>query len=164
MPDEIAYESCLCPHCRRYHPRRVAADPPGTAYPHPDGDFLVLGPEVFTDPAHNVICWRGQNYYADPPGTVRIRADDLARLYAIAACAITLGTVDIDDDDKAAITRLDAHLRAALQSESWPADPPNTVRIHTDDLAAVLAYLDGDFTVPVDEHATRLRAAIENPS
>lgn len=29
-------------------------------YPYPDGDFTVLGPEIFTD--GEVICWRGENF------------------------------------------------------------------------------------------------------
>lgn len=32
-----------------------------TQYPHPDGDGMVLGPEVFT--AGDVISWQGENYY-----------------------------------------------------------------------------------------------------
>ena len=31
-------------------------------YPHPDGDFTVLGPEIFTDRSGDVICWKGENY------------------------------------------------------------------------------------------------------
>lgn len=32
-------------------------------YPHPDGDNIVLGPEVFVNPTAGVICWKGENYY-----------------------------------------------------------------------------------------------------
>lgn len=31
-------------------------------YPHPDGDFTVLGPEIFIDKTGDVICWKGENY------------------------------------------------------------------------------------------------------
>lgn len=31
-------------------------------YPHPDGDFTVLGPEIFTDKTGDVISWKGENY------------------------------------------------------------------------------------------------------
>jgi hypothetical protein len=33
------------------------------SYPHQDGDFTVLGPEVFASADGSVICWRGENYY-----------------------------------------------------------------------------------------------------
>lgn len=32
-------------------------------YPYPDGDVLVLGPEVFASEDEGWICWRGQNYF-----------------------------------------------------------------------------------------------------
>lgn len=31
-------------------------------YPHRDGGFTALGPEIFTDQAGDVICWKGVNY------------------------------------------------------------------------------------------------------
>lgn len=31
-------------------------------YPYPDGDFVVLGPELFTDRDGKVISWKGANY------------------------------------------------------------------------------------------------------
>jgi hypothetical protein len=31
-------------------------------YPYPEGEFLVLGPEVFVNEEADVICWRGENY------------------------------------------------------------------------------------------------------
>jgi cytochrome oxidase Cu insertion factor (SCO1/SenC/PrrC family) len=31
-------------------------------YPRQDGDFTVLGPEIFTDRAGDVISWKGVNY------------------------------------------------------------------------------------------------------
>lgn len=31
-------------------------------YPRPDGDHLVLGPEIFTDRSGTVISWKGVNY------------------------------------------------------------------------------------------------------
>lgn len=31
-------------------------------YPHPDGDFTVLGPEIFASKDGAVICWKGENY------------------------------------------------------------------------------------------------------
>lgn len=31
-------------------------------YPHRDGDHTALGPEIFTDQAGDVICWKGVNY------------------------------------------------------------------------------------------------------
>lgn len=33
-----------------------------TRYPHPDGDFIVLGPEIFASKDGAVICWKGENY------------------------------------------------------------------------------------------------------
>jgi len=33
-----------------------------TGYPRQDGDFVILGPEIFTDIAGTVICWKGENY------------------------------------------------------------------------------------------------------
>ena len=33
-----------------------------TRYPHPDGDFITLGPEIFTSKDGAVISWKGQNY------------------------------------------------------------------------------------------------------
>jgi hypothetical protein len=31
-------------------------------YPYPDGNVLVLGPEVFVSDDERVICWQGVNY------------------------------------------------------------------------------------------------------
>lgn len=31
-------------------------------YPRQDGDFTILGPEIFTDQTGDVICWKGVNY------------------------------------------------------------------------------------------------------
>lgn len=38
-----------------------------TQYPHPDGDGMVLGPEIFAGPNEEVISWKGQNYYKRVP-------------------------------------------------------------------------------------------------
>jgi hypothetical protein len=35
---------------------------PAPEYPHPDGDFTVIGPECFTGATALVITWRGVNY------------------------------------------------------------------------------------------------------
>lgn len=35
----------------------------GDMYPYIDGDFIILGPELFTNSEGTVICWRGENYY-----------------------------------------------------------------------------------------------------
>ena len=42
-------------------------EPEEPYYPHKDGEFTVLGPEIFTDNG-DVLCWKGQNYIkcADP--------------------------------------------------------------------------------------------------
>jgi cytochrome oxidase Cu insertion factor (SCO1/SenC/PrrC family) len=32
------------------------------SYPRQDGEVTVLGPEIFTDQAGDVICWKGVNY------------------------------------------------------------------------------------------------------
>jgi hypothetical protein len=32
------------------------------AYPYPDGDVVVLGPECFASGDASVVCWRGENY------------------------------------------------------------------------------------------------------
>jgi hypothetical protein len=44
-----------------------AEEPEEPYYPHRDGEFTVLGPEIFTDNG-DVLCWKGQNYIkcADP--------------------------------------------------------------------------------------------------
>lgn len=36
-------------------------------YPHQDGNYIVLGPEIFTDPRADVICWKGVNYIPQEP-------------------------------------------------------------------------------------------------
>jgi ribosomal protein S11 len=36
-------------------------------YPRRDGDFTVLGPEIFTDRTGDVICWKGVNYVRQEP-------------------------------------------------------------------------------------------------
>jgi hypothetical protein len=52
----------------------------------------------------------------------------------------------------------------------WPAAPPSTVRIRTDDLAIAVATMDDWLdhiignTGPVRPALARLRAALENPS
>lgn len=33
-----------------------------SAYPYPDGDVTVLGPEIFVSSDESVICWKGRNY------------------------------------------------------------------------------------------------------
>ncbi|KSU80768.1 hypothetical protein [Rhodococcus qingshengii] len=35
-------------------------------YPRTDGDFTVLGPEIFTDASGEFICWKGVNYVRQP--------------------------------------------------------------------------------------------------
>ena len=35
-------------------------------YPRTDGDFTVLGPEIFTDASGDFICWKGVNYVRQP--------------------------------------------------------------------------------------------------
>lgn len=49
---------------------------PSPEYPYQDGDFIVLGPEVFVSADGGVICWRGRNY---------VPQDRLARVDALAA-------------------------------------------------------------------------------
>lgn len=34
----------------------------GPKYPYRDGDFWILGPQIFTDTTGEVISWRGENY------------------------------------------------------------------------------------------------------
>lgn len=36
-------------------------------YPHQDGDFTVLGPEIFASADGAVICWKGENYVRQEP-------------------------------------------------------------------------------------------------
>lgn len=36
------------------------------AYPYEDGEFTVLGPQVFTTPDRSVICYQGVNYIPQP--------------------------------------------------------------------------------------------------
>jgi hypothetical protein len=48
----------------------VIRHPAMEAYPHRSGDFIVLGPEVFTDKGARVICWKGVNYVPQQAGTV----------------------------------------------------------------------------------------------
>jgi len=38
-------------------------------YPRTDGDFTVLGPEIFTDATGEFICWKGVNYVRQPDPT-----------------------------------------------------------------------------------------------
>lgn len=42
------------------------------SYPFDDGDFIVLGPEIFTgqpgSPADGVISWKGENFYRTHDG------------------------------------------------------------------------------------------------
>lgn len=40
---------------------------PSIEYPYEEGDFIILGPEVFTDKNQEVICWRGDNYIRKTP-------------------------------------------------------------------------------------------------
>ncbi|MCX5522176.1 hypothetical protein OG342_04745 [Streptomyces bobili] len=35
---------------------------PSPQYPRQDGEFTVLGPEIFTDQTGDVISWKGANY------------------------------------------------------------------------------------------------------
>src|SRR5215472_11170000 len=37
-----------------------------TEYPYPEGNAVVLGPEVFAAGDGRVICWKGRNYYLRP--------------------------------------------------------------------------------------------------
>jgi hypothetical protein len=32
-------------------------------YPYREGDFLILGPEIFASIDGRVISWKGENYY-----------------------------------------------------------------------------------------------------
>lgn len=36
-------------------------------YPYPEGEFTVLGPEIFVSADGKVICWKGVNYVPQPP-------------------------------------------------------------------------------------------------
>lgn len=36
------------------------------SYPHPDGDVIILGPEVFASPDGRTISWKGANYERQP--------------------------------------------------------------------------------------------------
>lgn len=63
--DQAPGSGCIKPaghdgaHC--VVPGDTDAEPmPPVRYPHQDGDFTVLGPEIFTDGV--VICWRGENF------------------------------------------------------------------------------------------------------
>lgn len=42
-----------------------------TKYPRYDGDFIVLGPQIFTDDGGRVINWKGQNYVIQENGETR---------------------------------------------------------------------------------------------
>jgi len=46
-------EGCGCP-------------PASTGYPHADGEFTVLGPEIFASSDGAVISWKGENYMRQP--------------------------------------------------------------------------------------------------
>lgn len=41
--------------------------PAAQSYPYPDGDVIVLGPEVFVSNDGDVICWKGENYTRQTP-------------------------------------------------------------------------------------------------
>jgi hypothetical protein len=41
---------------------RREMEPEPAQYPHPDGDVMVLGPEIFASPDKMVISWQGRNY------------------------------------------------------------------------------------------------------
>lgn len=45
------------------------------SYPHLSGDFLILGPEIFTDKDEKVISWQGSNYYRACDAFVRKRPE-----------------------------------------------------------------------------------------
>lgn len=49
-------------------------------YPHPSGEFIVIGPECFIDPKANVICYKGENYVqqVDAEERVEVMAKMLA--------------------------------------------------------------------------------------
>jgi hypothetical protein len=40
---------------------------PTIRYPHPDGEYTVLGPEIFASKDGEVICWKGENYVRQTP-------------------------------------------------------------------------------------------------
>lgn len=42
--------------------RDIVKDRAAARYPHPDGDYTVLGPEIFASKDATVICWKGENY------------------------------------------------------------------------------------------------------
>jgi hypothetical protein len=58
FPDEEALQRS---EARALASRDVDSQP---VYPHPSGDVLALGPEVFADEDKQVINWRGENFYA----------------------------------------------------------------------------------------------------
>ena len=38
------------------------SDPCVPPFPHQDGPFIVLGPDIFASEDGKVICWKGENY------------------------------------------------------------------------------------------------------
>lgn len=42
--------------------RRVAVERPPSLYPHRDGEYWVLGPEVIATTDGSVVAWKGENY------------------------------------------------------------------------------------------------------
>lgn len=46
------------------------------AYPHQDGDVVVIGPECFAATDGSVLSWRGKNYLPQRP-TLRVRLHNL---------------------------------------------------------------------------------------
>ncbi|MGW8538788.1 hypothetical protein ACWGK5_32205 [Rhodococcus qingshengii] len=47
-------------------PAEPAEEETKAEYPRSDGDFTVLGPEIFTDASGEFICWKGVNYVRQP--------------------------------------------------------------------------------------------------
>ena len=47
-------------------PAEPAEEETKAEYPRTDGDFTVLGPEIFTDASGEFICWKGVNYVRQP--------------------------------------------------------------------------------------------------
>jgi hypothetical protein len=65
--------------CARESGRRLVE------YPHPDGDVIRLGPEVFASSDGAAVCWKGENYVRyDEPNSQAASDDDLRERYAAA--------------------------------------------------------------------------------
>lgn len=105
------------PHLESYARALATRLTPYTAavYPHPDGDFMVLGPEIFAGgPASDpVISWRGENFTRQPaPTSVVLDPDEAKAVHA----AIMGDHIDTGHLNRAT-TKLDA-----AQTERWRAE------------------------------------------